>query len=355
MPVSVSVIVPTCERPQLLGRALRSVAAQEFMDFEVVVVNDGRTDVQELVEESLKDKRFKYLSTSGFSGPSASRNLGLRAAEGEFIAYLDDDDLYGPNHLVNLYQGATSNPGAVVYSDFKKANIKYAAGKPVESGREKVSLCEFSRQQWAFDNHVPNLAVLHPKQLAESAGYYDEQLDALEDWDLWVRMLNLTEFKHIGGHTAIVLSYPAGSQLTSTHQQGFAWAAFNSLLKNQHLFLDDQHILRHYRDKIEEALDFLVAKLASLLPLSEAEQELGLRSQFYRRPLSVVIERIAALSEKYQASLSSEMQAKLLLLKGIAYLILKDVDSAQKALNVALTFDPQNEALLGLAAIYSAM
>ena len=89
-----SVIIPTYNRLPLLQQALRSVWAHTFTDYEVVVVDDGSTDGTLAYLQSLGD-RLRVLSQSN-RGPGAARNLGLRSSNGEYIAFLDSDDLWFP-------------------------------------------------------------------------------------------------------------------------------------------------------------------------------------------------------------------------------------------------------------------
>lgn len=94
----VSVIIPTHQRPQLFAQAVASVLAQSYPKLEVIVIEDGATDETAAVLESFHDLRLRYFWQK-HSGRSAARNHGLRQAKGEFIAFLDDDDLYLPDKV----------------------------------------------------------------------------------------------------------------------------------------------------------------------------------------------------------------------------------------------------------------
>lgn len=92
---SVSVIIPTYNRAHLLGRAIQSVLNQTYKDFEIIVVDDGSTDNTEEVMKGFDDRRIRYIRLSQNSGGSSvPRNIGLKAARGEYIASLDDDDFW---------------------------------------------------------------------------------------------------------------------------------------------------------------------------------------------------------------------------------------------------------------------
>ena len=114
----VSVVIPTHDRAHLVGRAIRSVLAQTFQDFEIIVVDDCSVDNTKEVVQSLADSRIRYLRHEINRGGSAARNTGIGAARGEWIAFLDSDDEWLPKKLEKqLEMGYTtdlSNVGAVI-------------------------------------------------------------------------------------------------------------------------------------------------------------------------------------------------------------------------------------------------
>ena len=89
---SVSVIVPTLNRPEMLKKTLKSILNQTHQNFEIVVVNDGGEDVSEILNQ-INDKRINYLTHTKNKGAAAARNTGIKNASGQFIAFLDDDDI----------------------------------------------------------------------------------------------------------------------------------------------------------------------------------------------------------------------------------------------------------------------
>jgi len=98
---TVSVIIPTYNRAHLVGRSIQSVINQTYQDFEIIVVDDGSTDnTEDIIKEfQKKDKRIKHIKHNKNKGGSAARNTGIRAARGEYIAFLDSDDEWMPTKL----------------------------------------------------------------------------------------------------------------------------------------------------------------------------------------------------------------------------------------------------------------
>ncbi|MEP7029229.1 MAG: glycosyltransferase family A protein, partial [Candidatus Eisenbacteria bacterium] len=116
----VSVVVSHFDRRAWLPEALDSIAAQEFSDFEIVVVNDAGPDASALVAAWARGRTFatRYVHRATNGGVAATRNTGVRAARGALIAYLDDDDLWRPGHLAGLVALLDARPACgLAYGD----------------------------------------------------------------------------------------------------------------------------------------------------------------------------------------------------------------------------------------------
>jgi glycosyltransferase involved in cell wall biosynthesis len=105
----VSVIIPLYNKGNYIGRALDSVFAQTFQDYEVIVVNDGSTDDGPAIAAGYKDARLRIIEQEN-AGPGAARNRGIREARGQYIAFLDADDEWLPEFLKKSYQALEANP-----------------------------------------------------------------------------------------------------------------------------------------------------------------------------------------------------------------------------------------------------
>ena len=104
----ISVIVPTAHRPQLLRRAVNSVLAQSMSDLEVVVVIDGPDLETTQLLSDIADRRLRFIQNPRSLGSAGARNVGIKAARGEWIAFLDDDDEWVRDKLE--LQLATAGP-----------------------------------------------------------------------------------------------------------------------------------------------------------------------------------------------------------------------------------------------------
>jgi glycosyltransferase involved in cell wall biosynthesis len=184
----VSVIICTCNRPEMLRRALRSVLNQQFQDYEVIVVVDGQDEP--VAPEIVSSGRVRLVQTQN-RGVGAARAAGLNTAHGEFVAYCDDDDEWRPEHLNTLYT-YLRNHGDV--------DLVYGDSEWLFEG-QNPSVC----YSFDFDVHHLNYTgnfifatdVMHRREAAQRAGGFDPSLTAHEDWDLWLRMSQRSVLRHL--------------------------------------------------------------------------------------------------------------------------------------------------------------
>ncbi|MEB5933436.1 glycosyltransferase [Pseudomonas mosselii] len=198
-----SIILTTYNRPQLLKDALDSIARQSCRDFEVVLVNDNGDPVESL----LVDYEFPitYIRQGRNGGPAAARNAALKLARGRYVVYLDDDDLYLPEHLQALAKALTDHPDSVVYTDAVFIQETIAAGKRTEVAREHRYPHEsYSRERLLVNNYIPVNTFACPRALALAVGDFDEALAGLEDWDFLMRLSARSAFHHVHCQTVQV-------------------------------------------------------------------------------------------------------------------------------------------------------
>ncbi|MFN7966218.1 MAG: polysaccharide pyruvyl transferase family protein [Acidobacteriota bacterium] len=182
----VSIVIPTFNRPELLRRALESVASQLYRPIEAVVVNDAGCAVNQVIAEFrdrlpiqlIEHERNKYLA--------AARNSGAKAARGEYIGYLDDDDRLYPHHVGHLVH-------LLVSTNARAARAVALIRRPAEQGVgpdffKPLPWRAFELSELLEENVTPVQAVLHERALIDAIGGFDAMLRANEDWDFWIRL-----------------------------------------------------------------------------------------------------------------------------------------------------------------------
>lgn len=281
----VSVIIPTYNRANLIGKAIKSVLEQTYQDFEIIVVDDGSTDntVDIIKGFKKKDERFKYIRYKKNRGCSAARNAGIKVARGKYIAFQDSDDEWFQEKLekqVEVFKNASPEVG-VVYAEFwrikdnRKTNIPPSWIKQKEDNIYKELL---------KGNFIGTPVVLVRKECFEKVGLFDEHISAFEDWELWIRISKYYHFKFIDKPLAV--SYHTSNSVNSNRdnhirarklilKKHFQEISKNNKLLSNHYFRigtslysnNDFKIKRDYLVRAIKVYPFNVKLLIALLVL----------------------------------------------------------------------------------------
>jgi len=181
----VSVIIPTYNRANMVGRAIKSVLEQTFTDWELIVVDDGSQDHTGAAVADYGDPRIQYIYQEN-SGTPGARNTGIQASSGEYIALLDSDDLFLPNKL-ELQLEAMAHPSApgLVASGWREVDIHGTPGRTLEPWLFQPGL---ALEDWLYGCYVIVPAVLVKRDWLIKVGMFDTSLRYVEDWDLWLRL-----------------------------------------------------------------------------------------------------------------------------------------------------------------------
>lgn len=175
----VSAVVTTHNRADLLPRALDSVVVQSYPNLELVVVDDGSVDeTPEVVKKYENQLPMMYIRLEESQGASHARNRGIKEANGEFVAGLDDDDKWHEDRIADL-QSAYSDDYACVTSD---VTMIYPDGSAIWRKKKIIDL-----DMLLFTNQVGNQVLVKRRRLMDVGGF-DPHLKAAQDYDLWVRL-----------------------------------------------------------------------------------------------------------------------------------------------------------------------
>lgn len=241
MPPKVSVNICCYNSEKFIKETIESVEAQTFNDYEVIIIDDGSKDRTGEIVKSIKDPRMKYYYQDN-KGLSVSRNRAIELSNGEFIAFLDHDDLWEKDKLEKQIALFKSKPDlGLVYSDCYVYNMK---------NKKKIKysdLVKFHRgkviDELFYEDFMPLLMIMIKKEIIKEIGGFNENLQIAEDYDFLVRLAEKYEVDYV--------PEPLGTYLM--HEA-------NSMRKKIRLFEEEIEVLSKYRDKFKNIKDKLFTK-----------------------------------------------------------------------------------------------
>lgn len=209
----ISVVIRTKDRPSLLAEAIASVQATGY-PCEIVVVNDGG--------QKPDAPNARVVNHDVSQGRAEAGNAGVRAATNTFIAFLDDDDLFYPEHLATLANAPRSSHAAW-YTDAVSAFLRPAETGAYEThSRMRIYAHDFDRELLLVDNYIPLPSLLFRREHFLDLGGFDRTFDLFEDWDFLIRLSQRGDFlriprvtcevRHFEGGTSVILAAPEGSE-----------------------------------------------------------------------------------------------------------------------------------------------
>ena len=195
----VSVIIPTYNRPELLKRAINSVFNQKYRNFEIVIIDDNSENENENIVKEFPPRYIKYLKRKKREDIAFKRNLGIKFSTGEYVAFLDDDDEWLPNKLMqqtSMLTVADKSVGVIhsnaFIDDGSKVSLTHKAGM---FNSIPQNLLEY--------NFVVNSSSVVKRECFNLVGYLDEKLAYCEDWDFWIRVSQRFRFIYLDEPTVI--------------------------------------------------------------------------------------------------------------------------------------------------------
>ncbi len=180
----VSVVIPTRNRVELLRRAIDSVRKQRDSEPEIIVVDDGDLENESLAEE-LFQKKISYIYSGGNRGGGYSRNLGAEHARGEFIAFLDDDDEWEESKLSEQLLAINRTDSGLCYTGISVVNESGREGRYIFRKPGSDPFKAIMKKNFIGTTS----SVMLRRETFEQTGGFDPSLRALQDYDLYIRIL----------------------------------------------------------------------------------------------------------------------------------------------------------------------
>ncbi len=186
----VSIVLPTYNRAYILGDAIKSVLMQTYPYFELLIIDDGSADGTEELVMRYQDERIRYYKFEENAGQAKARNYGIELAEYDYIAFEDSDDIWHPEKLEVQMEAMCSASPEVGFA-YHKIRYERDDGQvmvfpPESMAFEKKSGNIFAQLMYA--NLVPCPSIIAKKSCIAEVGGFDETMDALEDYDLVLKM-----------------------------------------------------------------------------------------------------------------------------------------------------------------------
>jgi glycosyltransferase involved in cell wall biosynthesis len=204
----VSVVMPAYNASLTIIASIECVLEQTYQNWELLIINDGSTDLTLTILGQFDDQRIRVFTQTN-QGPSVARNIGLRQAKGEYIAFLDSDDLWVPTKLekqISLFDGASNRLG-LVYTKYRGF-----IEDPLRSFSMDVDASIGYKNPYdrlLIMCHIPLLSVMIRRSIIDDIGYFSEDICGTEDWDYWIRILKLYDFERLNEELALYRISPS--------------------------------------------------------------------------------------------------------------------------------------------------
>jgi len=199
----ISVIIPSYNRANLLKDAILSVLNQTYQNFELIIVNDCSKDNTKNVVKTFRDQRVIYLENEKNKGVSASSNIGIKKARGEYIFILNDDDLIVPWGLEELIK-------KIKQSDLENLGGIYGWSWWINDERKTLRVTNFKKSGYIFNEILKKQVftnLLIKKEIFDQIGLYDENLLSNEDFDFYLKMAKKYQFDFVPQILMVIRGY----------------------------------------------------------------------------------------------------------------------------------------------------
>jgi glycosyltransferase involved in cell wall biosynthesis len=207
IPGKVSIVMPCYNAVKYLDDAINSLRTQTYGNLEILAVNDGSIDDTQahLERHASSDSRVRIFSQRN-AGPSAARNTALRQASGEYICFLDADDVFVPDKIERQVRFLAEHPDVdLVYSDY------YTSDEELNLTALSATRIKYTNmvEAFAMRNWFPPLVPMFRSKLLAVVGEFDDSMRMAEDWDYWIRCAKVAVFAYLPGPMVIYRTHGA--------------------------------------------------------------------------------------------------------------------------------------------------
>jgi GT2 family glycosyltransferase len=191
--VHVSVILRTVNRPEMLKHALNSLVNQTVKNFEVIIVNDGGSDINELLKPYQAFLNIVYVWHQKGKGRTAALNAGIAASKAPWICFLDDDDIFYPWFIDTMLDASKQNPEQkFLYAETMRALFDLDSSDLIPLEIKPFGRFKYSRERMLVGNAIPINTWFLSRSLYDEVGGFDESFDTLEDYEFLLRATTST-------------------------------------------------------------------------------------------------------------------------------------------------------------------
>ena len=255
----VSIVLPTWNRSHLLESALAGILQQTYKNFEIIVADDGSSDdtphVMALLLKKFNDLRIRFIRSEKHVGGAAIRRIAMQKAHGEYIASQDDDDFWEPTFLEKQIKNLESLP--------KEYGMSYVSYWRCLSETKKVLMPSKNISPKSGDlyggpilknNYFPFQTGVFRRAVLDTVGFPDDELFALSDWDMWIRIAKKYKIAHIN-KPLFTWNYTPKS---NTRDPKKIWLVINARKRILEKFKEDVLRFGYFKDHVSRLADLLM-------------------------------------------------------------------------------------------------